>query len=124
MTSLLESSIRKTIAKEFRGKLLRGALRRTAHASLDSYGDPVAGASTTWAFEGMVGTFNAAFAAAAGIPVTDAKVLIIAGSVTTTPEKDDQVKLRSTWYQLRQLTAQDPANATYEYAAFQIADPT
>lgn len=118
------ASIRGQVAAAFRGKLFVGTLRRVSHSSVDSYGDPAAGAATTWSFDGIVDTFNAMFAAGAGIPVTDARILIIAGSLGTTPQKDDQVELRGTWYQLRRLTARDPAGATYEFAGFEIEDPT
>lgn len=79
---------------------------------------------TTYSFDGFRDTFSAMFAAQAGIPVTDARILIIAGSLTVTPVKDDQVKVGGDWFQLRQLTARDPAGATFEFAGFQIADPT
>ncbi len=124
MASLLESAVRKQVTQAFKGKLLSGTLRRVASTAVDSYGDPVPGAATTWSFDGIVDKFSAAFAAQAGIRTTDVRVLIIAGSLSTTPQQDDQVKVRDDWYQLRDLVERDPANATYIYSAFTIEDPT
>jgi hypothetical protein len=124
VASLLESSIRNQVAAALRGQLLTCILRRVASTALDDYGDPVPGTATTYSFDGMRDTFRAEFAVASGIPVTDAKILIVAGSLATIPTKDDQVKIRDQWYQLRRITAQDPAGATYEFAGYEITDPT
>lgn len=124
MVSPLESAIKKQVAVAFKGKLLTCTLRRITTSSVDSYGDPVPGAATTWAFDGIVDKFNAAFAKQAGIQTTDVRILIIAGSLTTTPQQDDQIKVRTEWYQLRDLIERDPANATYIYSGFKITDPT
>lgn len=124
MASQLETAIRSEVAKAFKGRLLTCTLRRVAASTVDAYGDPVYGAATTWSFDGIQDSFRAEFAAAAGIPVTDARILIIAGSLATTPQKDDQVKVRDRWFQLRQRVEEDPANATYVFAGFEIGDPT
>ena len=123
MVSLLERRVRDQVAAAFHNRLLVGSLRRTSAAAVDSYGDPVPGAATEWAFDGVVDTFNAAFAARAGIPVTDVRVLIIAGSLATVPQKDDLVMLRDEWYQLRRLVERDPAGATYVFSGFQVEAP-
>lgn len=91
---------------------------------MDANGDPVPGTPQTWSFDGIVDTFSAYFASQAGIPVTDVRILIIAGSLATTPEQDDQVECRGVWHQLRRIVERDPANATYTFAGFQIKDPT
>lgn len=124
MVSLLESTIRNEVAKAFRGQLLTCTLRRVPNASLDAAGDVVAGAPQTWTFDGIVDGFSAYFANREGIPLTDARVLIIAGSLATVPEKDDQVKCRDEWFQLRRLVDRDPANASYTFSGFKIEDPT
>ena len=124
MVSPLESAIKKQVATALKGQLLTCTLRRVATSSVNSYGDPVPGAASTWAFDGIVDKFNAAFARQAGIKVTDVRVLIIAGSLATTPQQDDQVKVRTEWYQLRDLVERDPAGATYTYSGFKISDPT
>lgn len=124
MASLLESEIRRQVASAFSGRLLTCTLRRIASATLDAAGDPVPGSPTTWSFDGIVDTFSAMFAALAGIPVTDVRILVIAGSLATTPRQGDQVKVRDEWFQLRRIVERDPANATYVFAGFRIDDPT
>lgn len=124
MASPLESSIRAQVAAAFRGRLLTGTLRRITRSAVDSRGDPVPEDAQTWTFDGIVDSFSAFFMAQAGIPATDSRILIIAGSLATSPRKDDQVKLREAWYQLRRLVEQDPASATYIFSGFQIKDPT
>lgn len=126
MVSLLESAIRAQVAQAFAGQLIRCTLRRVAKASLDASGDPVAGAATTYSFEGIRDTFTLAFAQAAGVPVTDARILFILGSIkpATSPRQDDQVKVRDQWFQLRRQVGGDPANATEDWAGFTIEDPT
>lgn len=123
MASLLDSFIKNTVAQKFKGRLSVGSLRRETNLTLDSAGDPVAGPPTFHPFEGIRDTFSAFFAAQAGIPLTDSKILIIAGSINTIPTQDDKVLIRGQWFQLRRLTARDPANATFEFAAFEIAPP-
>lgn len=124
MVSLLESSIRAQVAAAFKGVLLTGTLRRVGSSSVDSFGDPVPGAATTFAFDGIRDSFNAAYAAAAGIPVTDVKVLIIAGSLATDPVQGDQVNIRDQWHEVRAILERDPANATHVLQCFEIEDPT
>ena len=91
---------------------------------MDAKGDLVPGAPSTWTFDGIVDTFSAWFSSQAGIPVTDVRILVIAGSLATVPSKDDQVSVRGIWYQLRRLVEQDPAGATYVFSGFRIEDPT
>lgn len=124
VASLLESSIRQQVATAFSGRLLTCTLRRVEESALDAKGDPIPGAATTWSFDGIADSFSAMFATQAGIPLTDVRILIIAGSLATVPEQDDQVKVRSEWFQLRRLIERDPANASYTFAGFRIEDPT
>lgn len=125
MVSPLDSAVRDAVATAFAGQLLTCTLRRLgAPSSVNEFGDPVPGAAQTWTFDGIRDTFTLQFAQAAGVPVTDAKVLIILGSLATDPQQDDQVKIRSQWLQLRKQVSADPANATQEWAAFEIDDPT
>lgn len=124
MASPLESAIRKQVAQGFKGKLLTCTLRRVETSAVDGYGDPVAGAASTYAFDGIRDTFTLAFAQAAGVPVTDAKILIILGSLAAAPQQDDQVKVRGQWFQLRRVVEADPAAATQAWAAFEIPDPS
>lgn len=124
MVSPLLNLVRNEINKGFKGQLLPGTLRRpSAGSSVDSNGDPVGVTYTNYTFNGIVDTYSAIYKAQAGIPESDVKVLIIAGSLDVTPQKDDQVKIRSRWYQLRSRE-QDPALAAWTCQAFEIQDPT
>lgn len=124
MASLLESALKAQVASALAGQLLTCTLRRVASTTVDSKGDPVPGAATTFTFDGFDDDFRLEFAQAAGVPVTDRRITVISGSLSTTPQQDDQVKIRSRWYQLRRRVASDPAGAHEEWAGFEIEDPT
>ena len=124
MASLLDTEIRKQVASAFKGILLKGTLRRTVSTTVDASGNPIVDSATTFAFEGIRDSFNHAYAAAAGIPITDIRVLIIAGLLDTDPRKDDQVFIRNQWHQVRAILERDPANATHILQCFEIEDPT
>lgn len=121
MASPLDSAVRKQVAAAFRGRLLRCTLRRATASSQNAYGDVVPGTPVDYPFDGIVDTFSAFFASAAGIPATDVRVLIIAGSLAVEPVVDDKVRVRSDWYQLRRLVERDPANATYIFSGFKVS---
>lgn len=123
MASLLENQIRKTVASAFKGKLLKGVLRRYTSDGMDANGDPLPGTKKDYPFEGIRDSFRAEYAVAAGIPTTDAKILIIGGSVAVVPQKDDWVQLRGQWNKVRKVVEIDPANATYTLAAFESGAP-
>lgn len=124
MASLLESKIKDQVAAAFKGQLLTGTLRRVVSTSLDSLGDPVPGTATTYSFDGIRESFSAAYAAQAGIPITDVKILVIAGSLSVNPKKDDQIKIEGQWHTVREVLGVDPAGATFELQAYEIEDPT
>ncbi|RVC47583.1 hypothetical protein EN781_00150 [Mesorhizobium sp. M4A.F.Ca.ET.090.04.2.1] len=125
MASQLEAQLAKTIAKAFKGKLLKGTLRREVPGTgNDSFGDPNSGSVATYPFEGIREDYTATFRAQAGIPSTDVRVLIIAGSIGTAPKQDDQVLIRSAWHKVRAIESIDPANATYALQCFEIRDQT
>jgi len=124
MASLLESKIKDQVASAFKGKLLTGTLRRVASTALDAFGDPIPGTATTYPFDGIRESFNAMYAATAGIPVTDIKVLVIAGSLSVDPLQGDQILIRNQWHEVREILERDPANATHVLQCFEIEDPT
>lgn len=126
MVSPLEAQIKKQVASAFKGRLLKGVIRRVGTSSINEYGDLVPGAATTFLFEGIRDTFTLEFAQAAGVLVTDAKILVLLGSVQPVTElvPDDQIRLRSEWFQLRKKVEADPAGATQAWAGFEIEDPT
>lgn len=123
MASILETQVRDAIYKGFKGKLLTGTLRRvTPSSTLDADGDPITTTAATYSFEGFVDTYSEFYRAKVGIPDTRVKVVIIAGSLSVVPLKDDQVLVRDKWYQVLE-NATDPALATWELPAFEIPSP-
>ena len=153
MASLLESYVRKQVAKGFKGQLIRGVLLREipGSGSASDEGDPWGsswgeGDDNAWGsswgfdstpttyetynFEGIRDNFNAGFAAQAGIPRTDVRILIILGLITpvTTPLVDDMLRIRGDdgtqkWHKVRAKLTVDPANAHIVLQCFEIATP-
>lgn len=111
------------IARGFRGKLRKGTIRREVPGSLDEFGDPVPGSVQTFGFEGIREDLSALYAAQAGIPTTDCKVLGIAGSCEVTPKQGDQVSIEGAWYQCRAVMEIDPAGATWSLQCYGIDAP-
>lgn len=122
MASFLEGSLQRAIAQGFKGRLLKGTLTRSSGSGLDEFGDVVPGNSTTYTFEGFVDQFSAFVRAQAGIPDTDAKITIIAGSLKpfVNPRQDDHLTLRGDTYNVVRLINQDPALATFELQATKL----
>ena len=131
MASYLDTFIRKEVAKAFKGQLVPGVLFREVPTSVNTAGDPVPGPDPlTYAVQGIRDSFRAAFAATAGIPVTDVRILLILGLIipTTTPVKDDKIRMRGDdgtqkWHQVRAVLTVDPANAHIVLQCFEIAEP-
>lgn len=120
MVGLLEGAIAKAIYDGFKGKLLKGTLRRTAPdsaAGLDKLGDPQDVEKLSWRCQGFVDNYSEAFRTQHQIPDTDAKVCIFAKSLPAgvRPQKDDIVEIPTgTSYQLRSPIMTDPATALWE----------
>ncbi len=68
-------------------------------------------------------TYSAFYKAQAGIPESDIKILLIAGLTTAIPKKNDEIQIRGQWFKSRAVS-KDPAEATWEIQAYEIADPT
>lgn len=123
MPSLIEQGLDKIVAQAFAGRLYMGRLRRENPSTVDSLGDPVQVTPSFFDFNGIRDNLSAFYAAQAGIPLTDVKILILLGSITVVPREQDKVFIRGQWHELRKLVKQDPANATQEWAAFEITAP-
>ncbi len=107
---ITNNRLRAIVAQRFKGRLLRCTLRRDVDGTLHS-------------FEGFRDSFSAHSAARHGVPLTDASIVIIAGSLAVEPSNDDKVQVRDQWFQLRNLVEPDPTTATYQFAAFEIPPP-
>jgi hypothetical protein len=127
MASQLEGKLAKTVARAFKGKLTDGVLRREVPGTgNDEFGDPNAGTTLTFTFNGIRETFDAAFRNRAGIPQTDVGVLVLLQSVEprTVPRQGDQIYIKAQWLKIREILDQDPADATMRVQCFAISDPT
>jgi hypothetical protein len=119
--SILDGSIRKAIGAAFKGQLRTGALTRQTQGSVDEYGDPIPGAPEEFAVEGFVSNYDEAYRAAAGIPLTDVKVVLILENCETQPLKDDIAQF-SDWgsFKLRNVRL-DPDKASAVCQAFKTS---
>jgi hypothetical protein len=133
MASLLEgieNFVRKEVAKGFKNQLVKGLLRRESASTVDEVGDPVVGTVEEFQVEGIRDTFSASFAATAGIPTDDVRILLIGGLIAprTDPRQDDLIRMRGTdglvkWHKVRAVLTVDPANAHYVLQCFEVTAP-
>ena len=124
MAGLLEGALAKAIFAGFKGRLLKGELRREVAASApDEYGDVIT-TPQYFSVEGFTDLYSAFYRDRAQIPETDLKVSIFAqSSPGLRPTKGDKVSFKNVWYQLRQVGV-DPADALWECQAFEVRPPS
>jgi len=121
---LLDGFIASEIYKGFKGKLLKGTLRKFVvdqTVGLNTKGDPISVDPVDYTCEGFVDEYSEFFRAQTGIPDTDCKVCIFAKSLSSgvRPLKDDLAQFQFVWYQLRTVST-DPATALYECRASRL----
>jgi hypothetical protein len=124
VVSQLEGALKKQVAASFKGKLLKGTIRREV-PSLNSLGDPVNGTPITASFEGIRESFSDA-SILAGIPETDVAILVLLGTTTIVPQQDDLIfigKPFNKWHKTRRVMAIDPAGATCRLQAYEVPAP-
>jgi len=126
MASILEGSLKATIAQKFQGKLLVGTISRRIPSALDAYGDAVPGTTQTFTFTGIREHFSAMYIAKTGIPDQDVRILILLGSVkpVTIPKQGDfiYIGVPPRWHQFRKVLEVDPAGASMSVQATEIGD--
>lgn len=130
MASLLETFMRKSIAQGFKGKLLNGLIWRPQYANVNEFGDPITTGFDVFTFQGIRDNFDKKYAATAGIPTTDVRILMIAGLISpvTAPRIGDKVRIRGDagqqqWHEVRGEPEVDPANAHFVLQCFEIEEP-
>jgi hypothetical protein len=132
MPSILEGSLRSQIAKAFKGRLIKGTLRRTSSTGLDSAGDPDGSPTVLdYAFEGIREAFSLHLKATTGIPADDVSILVLQGTLTpaTSISRSDEggaIYLGAPWnkwHRIRTLLEIDPAGATARLQCFEIPTP-
>lgn len=123
---LLDGSLKKAIAKGFKGKLLKGTLSRPTAATTNAMGDAVPGTPVVFAVEGFVDGYSEFRRRIAGIPEDDMRIILIAGLIKpeTRPLKDDEVVFSSgdfagMKFKLRR-DGTDPAGAAWECPAYKV----
>lgn len=132
---ILDGDIQKAIYEGFKGRLLKGVVRRYTtpeSGGLDPLGDPIDSSDyTEWAIEGFRDEYSHFTRAQAGIPATDYKVCILAGSAPDlAPRHGDLVrfdpKAGSYWSRLNGEKGgikTDPATALWECQASPASEP-
>lgn len=122
--SFLAGGMKRAIGKAFGQVQLSGTLRREVPGEgVDEYSDPLPGTVETFPFGGWRETYDAAWLSA-GIPSTDARLMILADTITTDPVQGDQVQFEGLWWQVRAIEGIDPAGATFALQIYEIEDPT
>lgn len=125
MPGLLEGQLAKAIFQGFKGKLLKGTLRRDVvaeSAGLDDLGDPNATDPQTFSGEGYVDSKVERFARVAGIPTLDGTVYFFGASLPTTPLKGDKAFMASQWWEVHAVQ-NDPATALWALGCTSIPAP-
>jgi hypothetical protein len=122
--------IRKAVAQGFKGRLLNGVIWRPVAATVNASGDPVVTEFTVFTFQGIRDHYDKRYAATAGIPITDVRILMIAGLITptTAPQLGDKIRIRGDdglqkWHEMRGKPTVDPANAHFVLQCFEIPEP-
>jgi hypothetical protein len=132
VAGLIDSGLDRSIYAAFRGKLLKGVLRRLvtpAGGALDGDGDPEAATTQLIKLEGFTEAYSRFSRAQAGIPDTDLKLNIFAGSMRgVRPAIGNQARLdrrggASTWYQIKGPVDIDPAGVLWVCQSFEIEAP-
>ncbi|RUW76946.1 hypothetical protein, partial [Mesorhizobium sp. M1E.F.Ca.ET.063.01.1.1] len=64
----------------------------------DGHGNEVPGYDTSYPCEGVRGSYDAQYAGQSGIPRTDAKIELLAGTLAATPKALDKVYIDGGWW--------------------------
>ncbi|RRH86448.1 hypothetical protein EH240_36845 [Mesorhizobium tamadayense] len=78
----------------------------------DGHGNELPGYDTPYACEGVRGSYDAQYAGQSGIPRTDAKIELLAGTLAATPKALDKVYIESSWWIVVDV-AIDPASVMW-----------
>lgn len=94
---------------------LVGKLRTATYAhgeeSWDEYGNP-SFTWTTYPCEGIRGSFDAQYASQSGIPRTDSRIELLAGTLAVTPKNLDKIQMEGAWWLVVNVEI-DPATALW-----------
>lgn len=78
----------------------------------DGHGNEIPGYDTPYTCEGVRGSYDAQYAGQSGIPRTDARIELLAGTLATTPKQLDKINIDGAWWIVVNI-AIDPATAMW-----------
>lgn len=111
MASILDG-LRADITAAFDGTLRDGTLYRQGEG-VDEYGNPIPGNwESLGGFQGLRANYDAAWAAQAGISRTDARIEMLAASLSTAPMRDDCLTIEGAWWVIIEVEL-DPAGSWF-----------
>lgn len=122
MPSPLESQIAKAVYAGFRNRLLKATFRRVSagvSAGLDEHGDAIDFGPVDYTCRAYRESYSAFYRAQAGIPDSDCRIVVLARSLSVTPQVDDMIYLQAQWWQVRAVDT-DPATAIYDLRCFAV----
>jgi hypothetical protein len=122
MTDSIFDALRADVHAALTDDARAGTLRREVSGGLDEWGDPLPAVVTNHGFRGWRDAFDAQWHAA-GIPLTDARIVVLAQSIAVAPVQGDKLNVESRWWQVSRVET-DPAGAAWVCQAFEVSAPT
>ena len=107
---LLDGDLKAVFGGVF-GPLLLDATLHKVSLTRDA-GDTITPASADHAVKAMVDAYSDTFRAAAGIPATDVRLIVLQIGVPVAPNTDDQITIRGKRYAIASVD-EDPAQASW-----------
>lgn len=78
----------------------------------DGHGNEVPGYNASYPCDGVRGSYDAQYAGQSGIPRTDAKIELLAGTLAVTPKQLDKINIDGGWWIVVNIEV-DPATAMW-----------
>ncbi len=113
MASPLEGSLAATIGAAMAFLFLDATLARNVAGTITDPADPPVPTEATYACKAIVEDFAERFRLDGTVQANERKVLILATTLSVTPQPNDRITIRSTTYTVMTV-ATDPALATWE----------
>jgi hypothetical protein len=121
MASILDT-LADDVTAALTGDLRSSSYWRQETSGRDEFGDPI----VSWVShpcQGVRASYDAMYAAAAGIPIDSVRIEVLAQTLDVTPKKQDAVQIEGAFWSIDEVTI-DPATALYTLQAHSIEDPT
>lgn len=114
---LLDGGLQRVFGAAFGGVYLQGSLSRAQSKGRDEFGDQVDGTPASIPIRVQVDVYSDVVRAQAGIPQTDAKLLILQIGLTDKPRAGDKIILGRASYVVGDNVTADPANTHWTVQA-------